>query len=138
LRPQPLLCVRDVEASARWYEGLLGARNEHGGSEYARLYDGDRLILQLHDFEVDHHHGRIGDPALPLGNGVLVWFETEDFEAAMARVEALAPPASCRATATPTPCTGKSGSATPTATRSSSPAPTARPDRSHNARACFQ
>ena len=51
--------------------------------EYERLYDpkhhhsvwgSDGLLLQLHAWEVDHHHGPMGDPALPRGNGVLVWF----------------------------------------------------------------
>jgi catechol 2,3-dioxygenase-like lactoylglutathione lyase family enzyme len=38
---------------------------------------------------VDHHHGRIGDPNLPPGNGVLLWFEVDDFDAALARAEGL-------------------------------------------------
>jgi predicted enzyme related to lactoylglutathione lyase len=46
--------------------------------------DGD-LILQLHDWEVEHHHGAIGDPAKPAGNGTLLWFETDDFDAAVER-----------------------------------------------------
>jgi len=44
------------------------------------------LILQLHSFEVEHHHDRIGDPDVgPYGNGVLLWFEIDDFDAAIAR-----------------------------------------------------
>ena len=40
------------------------------------------LILQLHRWEVEHHHGPIGDPNVkPYGNGVLLWFEVEDFDA---------------------------------------------------------
>jgi len=87
MRPQPLLCVHDVEASSRWYQRLLGCRSAHGGKEYERLVDGDRLILQLHHWGVDHHHGPIGDPDVPHGNGVLIWIELdlEPFEAAAAR-----------------------------------------------------
>jgi hypothetical protein len=45
------------------------------------------LILQLHNFEVEHHHGLIGNRTdVPYGNGVLLWFEVEDFEAVMQRV----------------------------------------------------
>ena len=44
------------------------------------------LILQLHNWDVEHHHGRLGDPELrPYGNGVLLWFELVDFDAAVAR-----------------------------------------------------
>src|SRR5271165_5600802 len=93
MNPQPLICVRDVEASSRWYQFLLGCRSGHGGSHYEQLLHGNKLVLQLHNFEVEHHHGRIGDPdSKPYGNGVILWFETDDFDAAMERVEKLKPP----------------------------------------------
>lgn len=86
MRPQPLIAVNDVEASSRWYQQLLGCQSAHGGSEYERLVSNGVLILQLHSFEVEHDHGRIGDPDdRPYGNGVLLWFETDDFDAAIAR-----------------------------------------------------
>lgn len=90
MRPQPLLAVADVEASSRWFQHLLGLRSAHGGTEYERLQDGDTLILQLHKWEVEHHHGPIGDVnAKPYGNGVLLWFETDNFDAAVARATEL-------------------------------------------------
>jgi catechol 2,3-dioxygenase-like lactoylglutathione lyase family enzyme len=93
VRPQPLIAVHDVEASSRWYQRLLGCRSAHGGPEYERLVDGDRLILQLHRWEVEHDHGPIGDPhARPYGNGVLLWFEIDDFDDAVARATELRAP----------------------------------------------
>jgi catechol 2,3-dioxygenase-like lactoylglutathione lyase family enzyme len=91
VRPQPLIATADVEATSRWYQRLLGARSDHGGSEYERLVDANgTLVLQLHGWEVEHDHGRIGDPAAkPYGNGVLLWFEVEDFDAAVARAQEL-------------------------------------------------
>jgi len=77
--------VRDVEASSRWYQHLLGCRSDHGGPEYERLKANGRLVLQLHRWDVGHHHGPIGNPDLAHGNGVLLWFETEDFDQAVAR-----------------------------------------------------
>src|ERR1035441_4916186 len=89
-RPQPLVCVQDVEASSRWYQHVLGCESAHGGPEYERLVSKGRLILQLHRWNVAHHHGPIGDPNLkPYGNGVLLWFEVDDFDAALARAEAM-------------------------------------------------
>jgi catechol 2,3-dioxygenase-like lactoylglutathione lyase family enzyme len=86
MRPQPLICVRDVEASSRWYQRLLGCQSDHGGTEYERLVWQGELILQLHRWDVEHHHGPIGDPAVkPYGNGVLLWFEIDDIDAAIAR-----------------------------------------------------
>jgi len=90
MRPQPLICVRDVEASSRWYQRLLNCQSAHGGPNYERLVYSGKLILQLHRWEVEHHHGPIGDPDdLPPGNGLLLWFEVDDIDAAIARAEAM-------------------------------------------------
>lgn len=87
MRPQPLIAVADVEASSRWYQHLLGCQSAHGGPEYERLTADGELVLQLHAWGVEHHHGVIGDPdARPYGNGVLLWFEVDDFDAAVRRV----------------------------------------------------
>src|SRR5262245_15702617 len=84
----PLICVRDVESSSRWYQRLLSLESGHGGIEYERLNSNGRLILQLHNWAVEHEHGRLGDPELrPYGNGVLLWFELENYEAAVMRAE---------------------------------------------------
>ena len=89
MRPQPLICVRDVEASSRWYQRLLGCRSGHGGNQYEQLVANGQLLLQLHHWQVAHHHGPIGNPDLAHGNGVLLWFEVEDFDAAALRAEEL-------------------------------------------------
>jgi predicted enzyme related to lactoylglutathione lyase len=87
---QTMIMVRDVEASSRWYQQLLGLRSDHGGPEYERLLAGDVLALQLHHGDVEHHHGRIGDPAAEVGNGVLLWFgEVADFDQVVTRAEEL-------------------------------------------------
>jgi catechol 2,3-dioxygenase-like lactoylglutathione lyase family enzyme len=93
MRPQPLVAVTDVESSSRWYQALLGLKSDHGGPEYDRLLANGTLVLQLHHFKVAHHHEPIGDPSLkPYGNGVLLWFEVDDFDDAMRRIEKLKPP----------------------------------------------
>jgi hypothetical protein len=80
--------VHDVEASSRWFQRLLGCQSAHGGTEYERLESDGRLVLQLHRWDVEHHHGHIGDPNVtPYGNGVLLWFELDDFDAALSRAE---------------------------------------------------
>src|SRR5262249_47897064 len=62
----------------------------HGGAEYEQLVDPDgKLILQLHAWDA-HEHPRMGSPALrPYGNGVLLWFQIEDFDKAVERARAL-------------------------------------------------
>jgi len=76
--------------ASRWYQRLLGCQSAHGGPNYERLVSHGNLILQLHNWHVEHHHRPLGDPELrPYGNGVLLWFELDDFDAAVARAEAM-------------------------------------------------
>ncbi len=89
MRVQPLITVRDVEASSRWYQELLGCESGHGGPEYEMLLKDGQLLLQLHHWN-DHEHPNMGDPdAAPHGYGVLLWFETATFDAAVERARAL-------------------------------------------------
>src|SRR3954469_22459876 len=82
----PLICVHDVPATSTWYQQLLGCTSGHGGDEYERLMAGGQLILQLHRWDVEHDHGPLGDPTLrPYGNGVVLWFELDDFDNAVRR-----------------------------------------------------
>jgi predicted enzyme related to lactoylglutathione lyase len=90
-RPQPLLAVRDVEASSRFYQALLQLRSDHGGPHYERLVTAEgTLVVQLHHLDVEHGHGRIGDPDRELGNGSVLWFgDYADFDGAVARADEL-------------------------------------------------
>jgi catechol 2,3-dioxygenase-like lactoylglutathione lyase family enzyme len=101
MQAQPLIVCRDVQASSRFYQRLLGCSGGHGGAEYERLVDPrlhhtkwgtDGLILQLHAWDEDHHHGSMGDPTQPVGNGVLIWFEVDDFDDVVARARELEAP----------------------------------------------
>lgn len=90
LRVQPLLAVADVARSRAWYTRLLGARklpeekSDHDHM-YNRLYDGDSLILQLHVWDEEEHPNLVREGTTKVGHGVLVWFEVDDFDAAVAR-----------------------------------------------------
>ncbi|HEY3140241.1 MAG TPA: VOC family protein [Acidimicrobiales bacterium] len=93
MRPQPLVALEDVEAGSRWFQTVLGLRSGHGGSEYEMLLadggdggGGGEMVLQLHQWEADEHQ-HLGDRSDPSrGNGILLWFATDDFDAAMERV----------------------------------------------------
>jgi predicted enzyme related to lactoylglutathione lyase len=92
-QPQTMIAVRDVEASSRWYQELLGLVSDHGGPEYERLLSGGKLVLQLHNRETEHHHGLIGDSGREVGNGLLLGCgDVADFDEAVARAEQLRAP----------------------------------------------
>ena len=86
--PQPLVVVRDVPASSRFYQQVLAAESGHGGDEYEQIVSGGEILLQLHRIDVEDHHGPLADPDQPLGNGVLLWFEVAEFEATVEQVRA--------------------------------------------------
>jgi predicted enzyme related to lactoylglutathione lyase len=49
--------------------------------------DGNTMVAQLHRWEA-HEHPHLGDESNPSrGNGVLLWFATDDFDALCKRVE---------------------------------------------------
>src|SRR4051794_38866484 len=89
VRAQPLIAVRSVSASSRWYQALLGCRSAHGGEEYEMLVSADELILQLHAWD-EHDHPNLSGPGVaPSGHGVLLWFQTGNFLAACEAARAL-------------------------------------------------
>lgn len=87
MRTQPLIAVANVPRSSRWYQAILGAESGHGGEEYEQIMAAGAMILQLHRWDV-HDHAHLGQPALPPGNGVLLWFQTDTFDNALARIRA--------------------------------------------------
>ena len=80
-----MIVVRDVPSSSRFYAQILGAESGHGGKEYEQLVSDGEVILQLHAIDVEDHHGPLAASDVPLGNGVLLWFEVADFDAAAQR-----------------------------------------------------
>lgn len=72
-----------------FFPQVLGATSGHGGDEYEQLLVDGMMIMQLHRLDAGHHHGPIGDPEQPKGNGVAIWFEANDFEAAVLRIRGI-------------------------------------------------
>jgi catechol 2,3-dioxygenase-like lactoylglutathione lyase family enzyme len=93
---RPMLQVRDVAASSRWYQDVLGMASGHGGDEYEMLFDGDRFLVQLHRLDA-HEHGFLAPGADDRrGLGVSLWFEVPDrasVDAVVERAEQVGAPA---------------------------------------------
>ena len=89
---QPLIAVRDVRASSRWYADLLGADAlpDHPHRDvYDRICVSGRMVLQLHAWDAEHHPNLVDAGAAKPGHGVLLWFEVADFDAAVTRARGL-------------------------------------------------
>ena len=92
VQAQPLIAVKNVRASSRWYAELLGADRlpEHEHRDvYDRIACSGQLILQLHAWDEEDHPNLVNAGAAPPGHGVLLWFEVDDFDSAVARARGL-------------------------------------------------
>jgi catechol 2,3-dioxygenase-like lactoylglutathione lyase family enzyme len=85
----PMIAVRDVRATAEWYRRLLACQGDDVADDFARIRDGDRVLLLVHARDAQEHgawdpvvRGRVGD-------GFLLWILTEDFDAVYDRAVAL-------------------------------------------------
>ena len=92
IEAQPLIAVRNVRASSRWYVELLGADSipEHPHRDvYDRISHSGRLLLQLHAWDAEGHPNLVNADAAPPGHGVLLWFQIDDFDSVVERVRGL-------------------------------------------------
>ena len=89
---QPLIAVRNVRASSRWYAQLLGADSlpEHDHRDaYDRIWCAGQLVLQLHAWDAHDHPSLVNRDAAPPGHGVVLWFQVDDFDAVVERARGL-------------------------------------------------
>jgi predicted enzyme related to lactoylglutathione lyase len=79
MKSEVMLFVRDVEASSRWYQSLLGVKSGHGGPEYEMIVDDDgQLLFQFHKLAGEEHGVNLSDDNSPRGAGVLVYLNVPD------------------------------------------------------------
>ena len=92
VRPQTLIAVRTVRGSSRWYRQLLQAEalpeHEHRDT-YDRILCDGQVVLQLHAWDEEGHPNLVNRGAAPPGHGVLLWFEVNNFDAAVRRARSL-------------------------------------------------
>lgn len=86
-----IIGVEDVHASFAWYQTLFGmVRTVPAHDDFGQLLDADgTLLLCLHAWGA-HEHPPLTSPdrATP-GNGLLLFFRVDDFDAALQRARAL-------------------------------------------------
>jgi len=92
IEAQPLIAVRNVRASSRWYTQLLGAESlpEHSHRDaYDRITCSGQLVLQHHAWDAHDHPNLVNREAAPPGHGVVLWFQVNDFDAVVERARGL-------------------------------------------------
>jgi len=75
-RLDPIIAVKDVEASSNWYQKIFGFRRNHGGNHFSVLIsEDDEIMLCLHQWG-EHDHPTMTNPGITPGNGLLLYFRT--------------------------------------------------------------
>lgn len=77
-RLDPIIAVKDITSSSTWYQKIFGLRNAHGGDHFSVLVSAENeVILCLHKWE-EHNHPTMVSPDITPGNGLLLYFRTEN------------------------------------------------------------
>lgn len=90
-RTWTIIGVADVARSYKWYQSLFGQQESTPAHDYfGQILDSDgTVLLCLHQWG-EHGHPSLTSPhhAQP-GNGLLLFFRVDDFDAALVRARAL-------------------------------------------------
>jgi len=89
IKLDPIIAVKDVEASSNWYQQVFGFRRTHGGNEFAVLVsEDDEILFCLHKW-AEHEHPTMTNPNITAGNGLILYFRTENIDGIRQNVEKL-------------------------------------------------
>ena len=77
-RLDPIIAVKDLEASSKWYQKILGFRNNHDSNHFVVLVsDDNEITLCLHTWGA-HEHPTMTNPNITRGNGLILYFRTDN------------------------------------------------------------
>jgi len=90
-RTWTILGVRDVAASFRWYQTLFGhAETSPAHDDFGQILDADgTVLLCLHEWGAHEHPSLTSPERATPGNGLLLFFRVDDFDATLRRARAL-------------------------------------------------
>lgn len=76
----PIIAVKDVNASASWYQKIFGFKRTHGGKDFAVMVtDDDEIVICLHKWGA-HEHPTMLNPDITAGNGLILYFKTDNLD----------------------------------------------------------
>ena len=78
IKVDPIIAVRDLKASSKWYQKILGFRDHHDSDHFAVLVsDDNEIALCLHPWGA-HEHPTMTNPNITTGNGLILYFRTDN------------------------------------------------------------
>ncbi|WP_245574864.1 VOC family protein [Aequorivita capsosiphonis] len=92
MKIDPIIAVKDVEASSKWYQSVFECRSKHGGKTFDILVsDNDDVLICLHKWG-EHEHPTMQSPSITPGNGLILYFRTKKMNTIRKNVEKLSYP----------------------------------------------
>ena len=80
LKADPIIAVKNVSESSKWYQELFQCNSSHEGNRFRILTDNNgTVILCLHKWKEDHHPTMIDESIQP-GNGLILYFRVNNLE----------------------------------------------------------
>ncbi|MEP7229836.1 MAG: VOC family protein [Ginsengibacter sp.] len=87
IKIDPIIAVKDVEASSKWYQSVFDCRSLHRGKEFDILVsENDEILICLHKWG-EHQHPTMANPDITPGNGLILYFRTENMNLVRQNVE---------------------------------------------------
>lgn len=76
----PIIAVKDIEASSRWYQKIFDCKSLHGGNHFDVLTDENgEVLICLHHWSEDNHPTMM-DPDITHGNGLILYMRTKNMD----------------------------------------------------------
>ena len=90
-RTWTIIGVRDVPASFKWYQTLFGQpETQPHHDDFGQILDSDgTVLLCLHQWGAHDHPPLTSPDVATPGNGLLLFFRVDDFDASLKRARAL-------------------------------------------------
>ena len=83
----PIIAVKNVEASSNWYQSVFGCNSNHEGNHFDILTDKEgEVMLCLHQWG-EHDHPSMQDSSIIPGNGLILYFRSENLVEVRQNVE---------------------------------------------------
>lgn len=80
IKVDPIIAVKGVEASSKWYQIIFGCRSMHDGKEFDILVsENDEVLICLHKWGA-HEHPTMANNSIPPGNGLILYFKTDNMK----------------------------------------------------------
>src|SRR5690606_40112276 len=77
VRTAPIIAVKDVQKSSKFYQKLFNCKSEHGGETFEILISENVVILCLHQWG-DHEHPTMLNAEKEHGNGLILFFRVDN------------------------------------------------------------